>query len=315
MNQLKVCLIGGTGFVGTWLINALAGLGHQIKVISRRPERHAHLKTVPGIKITSIDFFGSKILERQIDTYDVVVNLAGILNPVGKNSFERVHVDVTKRIAEAAELVATPRILHMSALHADVNGPSEYLRTKGKAQKIILAAKGPAVTSFAPSVIFGPGDSFFNRFAGLLKMAPGYLPLACGSAKFAPIYVGDVVDAFINAIDKPETYKKNYPLCGPSVYSLKELVQYTALQIEQDKAVISLPRSVSKLMALLMTKLPGTPLTLDNFNSMKIDSICSRAVAQELGLKLRSVESVVPGYLSSSSDFGKRDFYRSQASR
>lgn len=314
-NALNICVIGGTGFVGTHLINRLVVQGHSVKVITRRPERHRHLKTLPKVKLTSIDFFGNKVLERQIDTYDVVINLAGILNPAGKNSFECVHVNVAQRVAEATRLVGTPRLLHMSALNADENGPSEYLRSKGKAQKLLLGMEGLNITTFSPSVIFGEDDSFFNRFAELLSIMPGYLPLACASARFAPIYVGDVVDAFINSMENPETYGKNYDLCGPESFSLNELVKYTAKQINSNCSIIPLNRFLSKPLAMMMGVVPGAPITLDNYNSMKIDSVCSTPLADELGIELHSIDSVVPQYLAGKDFAGQMDYLRVKARR
>ena len=316
---MKICVIGGTGFVGTHLITKLVSLGHSIKVITRRPERHRHLRTLPTVKITSIDFFGNKILERQIDTYDVVINLVGVLNPQGKNSFAHVHEKVALRIAEATKAVGTPRLLHMSALNADEKASSEYLRSKGRAQKALLEIEGINITTFSPSVIFGAGDSFFNRFARLLNIMPGYFPLTCANARFAPIYVGDVVDAFINSINKPETYGKNYNLCGPESFSLRELVSYTAQQIDNHYAIIPLNNFFSKPLAMFMGLFPGAPITLDNYKSMLVDSVCSNSeqseTVSELGLKLQSIESIVPQYLAGKDFAGQMDYLRKKSKR
>ena len=316
---LKICIIGGTGFVGTYLITKLVGQGHSIKVITRRPERHRHLRSLPTVKMVAIDFFGNKTLERQIDTYDVVINLAGVLNPEGKNSFALVHEKVAIRIAEATKTVGTPRLLHMSALNADEQASSEYLRSKGRAQQAVLAIEGINTTVFSPSVIFGAGDSFFNRFAQLLNIMPGYFPLTCANARFAPVYVGDVADAFINSIHNSETYGKNYDLCGPESFSLKELVRYTAKQMNSHCAVIPLNNFFSKPLAMFMGLFPGAPITLDNYNSMLIDSVCTNAVrnetAKELNLELHSIDSIVPHYLAGQDFAGQMDSLRKQAKR
>ena len=316
---MKICVIGGTGFVGTQLITELVNQGHSVKVITRRPERHRHLRTLPNVKIVSIDFFGNKVLERQIDTYDVVINLAGILNPSGKNNFEQVHENVALRVAEATKAVDTPRLLHMSALNAGENAPSEYLRSKGRAQNKVFAIDGLHVTTFSPSVIFGVGDSFFNRFAQLLKFMPGYFPLTCASARFAPIYIGDVVDAFINSIDKPQAYGKNYNLCGPESFSLQELVKYTAKQINSNCTIVPLNRFFSKPLAMFMGIFPGAPITLDNYRSMLVDSVCSDAdssdLSDELGVQLHSIDSVVPKYLAGKDFAGQMDYLRGKSKR
>ncbi len=316
---MKICVIGGTGFVGTHLITRLVSQGHSVKIISRRPERHRHLRTLPTVKIVTIDFFGNKILERQVDTYDVVINLAGILNPSGNNTFEQVHEKVALRVAEAARAVGTPRLLHMCALNADENAASSYLRSKGRAKNKILAMEGLHVTTFSPSVIFGAGDGFFNLFARMLKIMPGFFPLTCASARFAPIYVGDVADAFINSIDRPETYGKNYNLCGPESFSLRELVKYTATQINSDCTIVPLNRFFSKPLAGLMGLIPGAPITLDNYHSMKVDSVCSDSAnnesTAELGVQLHSLESIVPKYLAGKDFAGQMDSLRKKSNR
>jgi len=312
---VNICIIGGTGFIGTYMINVLASQGHSVKVITRRPERHRHLRTLPAVKFSTIDFFGSKILERQIDTYDVVINLAGILNPSGQNTFELVHEKVASRVAEATQAVGTPRLLHMSALNADENASSKYLKSKGKAKNSVLATDDLKVTSFSPSVIFGPQDRFFNRFASLLKMMPVFFPLTCANARFAPVFIGDVVDAFIHSIDNPLTYGKNYNLCGPHSYSLYELVKYTAKQIDSATHVIPLNNFFSKPLVMAMDLFPGAPITMDNYNSMKKESVCSDSFAEELQVQPHSVESIVPQYLAGKDSAGQMDELRKQSRR
>jgi len=291
----NICIIGGTGFVGTVMVNRLVREGHHVKIFSRKPERCKHLSLLPDVKIVNVDYFASKVLERQFDGFDLVINLVGILNSLGNENFSKVHIDLSKRVAEAAESVKVKRLLHMSALNAG-NQASEYLRSKGKAQHIVHSINGVAVTSFSPSVIFGPRDSFINKFAGLLNL-PGPMPLPGANAKFAPIYVEDVVDAFVNNIDNPATFGNNYPLCGPKVYTLKQIVEYTAEVLGKEANIISLGWGMSSLMARIMDKIPGAPMSLDNFRSMKVDSVCSEPVAPELGVTPSSLEATVPYYL------------------
>lgn len=313
---MKICVIGGSGFVGTHLVNTLGGLGHQIKVISRRPERCRYLTTLPDIRVVSTDFFASKVLERQLDTFDVVINLVGILNPVGSNSFEQAHVKIAARIAEAAQAVGTPRLLHMSALNADEeNAASNYLLSKGKAQQLVHSIEKVNVTSFSPSVIFGPGDSFFNRFAALLKQLPGVFPLTCAKARFAPIYVGDVVDAFVNSIDNKATFGKNYPLCGPNTYTLKEIVKYTAKQVNSHLMIVPLNNFFSKPIVWITDKFPAAPISMDNYKSMLKHSVCEQPIADELGVKLHSVESIVPQYLAGHNFEGRMELFREHSKR
>ncbi len=316
---MKICIIGGTGFVGTYLSSKLAAQGHVVKVISRHPERHRHLRTLPGIKLVNIDFFGNKVLERQIDTYDVVINLAGILNSQSNNSFTQVHEQVALRIAQASKAVGTSRMLHMSALNADEQAASDYLRSKGRAQKALFAIDGLNVTSFSPSVIFGPGDSFFNRFAQLLTLMPVVFPLTCASARFAPVYVGDVADAFINSMNNELSYGKNYNLCGPETFSLAELVRYTAELIDSSSMVVPLNNFLSKPLSRFIGLFPGAPITVDNYYSMLKDSVCSaeqqNTLLNELSVHLHAIDCFVPQYLAGQDFTGQMDFLRQKAQR
>ncbi|MGH8372082.1 MAG: complex I NDUFA9 subunit family protein, partial [Gammaproteobacteria bacterium] len=149
---------------------------------------------------------------------------------------------------------------------------------------------------FEPSVIFGPGDSFMNRFAGLLRLMPVF-PLACPDAKFAPVYVGDVADAFVRSYADATTFGRRYSLCGPKVYSLLELVQLAARSVHLSRWVIGLPGWASWLQAAMMEWLPGKPLSLDNYNSLKLDSVCSADNLSSFGITPTPLEAVLPGYL------------------
>jgi NADH dehydrogenase len=186
----------------------------------------------------------------------------------------------------------------MSALHADATrGSSLYLRTKGAGEEMALAQADLQVTSFRPSVIFGPSDSFFNRFAALLKIAPGLFPLACPQARFAPVYVGDVADAMAIALTDRGTYGQVYDLCGPRIYSLQELVELTARLIGAKTIVLGLNDFSSRLQARVLQYAPGKPFTMDNYLSMQTDSICAHNGMAELGIRAESVETVAPTYL------------------
>jgi len=203
--------------------------------------------------------------------------------------------------------------LHMSALKADAsNGPSFYLRSKGEAENTLFACSSEkiAITSFRPSVIFGPEDSFFNRFASLLRITPLLFPLACPEARFAPVYVGDVANRFISALTDRSSHGQAYELCGPREYSLIELVRYTARLLGLAKPVIGLPNSISKMEASIFEYLPGKPFSLDNYNSLKIDSVCRRGPRETT-----SIESIVPGYISARNDYHEYDHYRKTARR
>jgi NADH dehydrogenase len=291
----SVCVLGGAGFVGGHLVARLVATGRSVKVITRRRERHRHLLVLPGVTLVEGDVHDPASLKRHFRGCDAVINLIGILNEKGHDGsgFRRAHVDLARHVAEACRDTGIKRLVHMSALNADSGtGPSLYLRTKGEAESLVRTQSGDTrVTVFRPSVIFGPGDSFLNRFAGLLRISP-VLPLACPNARFAPVYVGDVVERFVDCLEDTHSYGQRYDLCGPRVYTLKELVRYTARSIGVRRAIIGLPDWASRLQATVFEYVPGKPFSLDNYRSLKKDSVCA-----EGGTCPTTLESIAPRYL------------------
>ena len=232
MKNNTICLLGGTGFVGYHLANRLTQQGYAVNILTRRRERHRELLVNPAIRLIEADVFNSYELRQNFSVAGAVINLIGILNErnAKEGGFARVHAELPGLIADAAAAAEVPRLLHMSALHANpAERDSRYLRTKGAGEDRVHAAANRKlrVTSFRPSVIFGPGDSFFNRFAALLKLSPLFFPLACPGSRFAPVYVGDVAEAFCKALVDDATSGQRLELCGPDNYTLKELVVYT----------------------------------------------------------------------------------------
>jgi uncharacterized protein YbjT (DUF2867 family) len=300
MKNKRVCILGGTGFVGHRLVNALSSAGWECRVPIRYPERHRGLRLIPGCRPVAVDGFDAGSLATAMEGCGTLVNLAGILNECGGRTFEGTHVALVQSALGAAKEVGVSRYLHMSALNADADkGPSRYLRTKGRGEAIALAAglAGIAATSFRPSVIFGRGDSFFNRFAGLLRTVPGPFPLACPNARFAPVYVGDVAQAMVRTIDLPDAVGRSYELCGPRVFSLRALVEYTADCMGRKVRVIPLPDGLARLQARVLERLPGKPFSMDNYLSLQAASVCSRDGLRELGVVPTDVDAVVPTYL------------------
>jgi NADH dehydrogenase len=317
-NRKKICVLGGTGFVGQYIVEKLAKQGHHIRVLSRHRERNRELLVLPTVEIASADVHNGQVLKENFADQDVVINLVGILNVFGKHSFEKVHADLARKVADACQLKRVPRLLHMSALKANANNaPSKYLRSKGQAENIVHSIRDVDVTSFRPSVIFGPQDDFFNRFAKLLAMPPKFMPfpLACANAKFAPVYVKDVANAFVNAIDDKETFGKRFCLCGPHEYSLLELVKYTADISNIQRKIIPLGNGTSKLLATFMGMVPGKPLSIDNFNSTRADSICDEEFPNLAAGSTHSIESIVPGYLGGKSLRGRYSHFRKSSGR
>jgi len=290
-------MLGGTGFVGKHIAAKLASKGYRIKILTRRKHRHSELLVLPQLTLIEADIHDPAQLVRHFEGCDAVINLVGILNATGKNSFRLTHEDLTVNVINACKQHKVRRLLHMSALNADAGGPSEYLRSKGKAENHVHTFSGQklAVTSFCPSVIFGPGDSFLNRFATLLKQIPLIFPLACPSARFQPIYVGDVANAFVNALSDETSVGQHINLCGPQTYTLKQLLEYTAKVIAVRRKIIGLPDWASRLQARIMGILPGKPFSMDNFNSMQVDSVCEQGQTFTT-----SLETIAPKYLGKS---------------
>ena len=293
----RVCILGGSGFVGTQLCLRLLKSGAQVKLLTRATERCAHLATLEGMQIKSITDYSYACLRQELQDCDVLINLIGILNEKGNDGaqFHAVHVGITRDALTACQDTGVKRLLQMSALNADRHGPSHYLRSKGEAEDYLLnnAPDDIAITIFQPSVIFGSNDSFLNRFAQLLKFIPFVFPLACAHAKFAPVYVDDVVDAMVDSLHDPASHGQKYPLCGPNTYTLKELVEYTSEVSGHHCKVIALPPLLSQLQAHVFEYIPGKPLSVDNYNSFKVDSVCAHTTPCKTAL-----EDIAPSYLS-----------------
>ncbi len=316
--QNSILILGGSGFVGGHLANRLTEQGWRVRIPVRRRARARHLLVNPLIEVTETDVRQSGNLTALLTGCTAAVNLVGILNEHRAGDFQRVHVELTRDLVQACKQAGVPRLLHMSALNADAaQTRSRYLRTKGEAEALVHAEANAhfQVTSLRPSVIFGPDDSFFNRFAGLLQLTPIAFPLACPDARFAPVYVGDVVEAFSHCLENEHTAGLQLDLCGPREYSLRQLVQYTAAQLGLSRMIIGLPDLASRLQARALQLLPGKPFSMDNYWSLQTDSVCKDNGFAQLGIAPRSLEAVVPGYLGRQRSRDLYQQYRSQARR
>lgn len=274
----SVCVLGGTGFVGYSLVARLSKAGVHVRVLTRRRERHRQLLVLPQVEVVEADVHDPETLKRQFADRDGVINLVGILNERGHDGsgFRHVHVDLAKKVLNAAKQCGVRRILQMSALGADQGGPSHYLRTKGEAENHLHTFGQPeiAVTSFRPSVIFGPGDGLFNRFANLLKFVP-VLPLACPQARFKPVYVGDVADRMAQSLTDRHAFGKRFDLCGPEEMTLLEIVRYVQQLRGLRRWIIPLPDWAARMQANVLEFVPGKPLSRDNYASLKQDLACN----------------------------------------
>lgn len=313
MSQETVCVIGGSGFVGRHLASQLAAQGKRVRVATRRRERAKHLLVLPTVEVDELDVHDETALADWIAGADAVVNLAGILHGTPRD-FERTHVELPAKIVAACLARGVGRLAHMSALGADPDARSVYQQTKGRGEQQVREAGGQlAVTVFRPSVIFGPGDSFLNLFAGLLKLAP-VVPLAGASARFQPVFVGDVARAFAQALDDPRTHGQAYNLCGPRVYSLEQLVRLAARQVGAAPVIIPLNETLSYLFATGMELKPGRKLmTRDNHYAMLTDNVCPEGFPEVFGAPTE-LEAVI-GYLTEQGPRSGFDLFRCHARR
>lgn len=317
MNVQSVCVLGGTGFVGRHLVTRLANSGRQVIVLTRHRERRCReLLVMPNVDLVEAHVGDRAALLAAFAGKDAVINLIGILNEDAAQRFDDVHATLPGLVADACREAGVGRLLHMSALNADAtNGASHYLKSKGIGEDAAHAVSGVAVTSFRPSIIFGGDDSFFNRFAGLLRLAPA-LPLACPGARFQPVYVGDVADAFVRSLDAADSVGQRLELGGPRIYTLRELVEYTAQLIGVKRLVIGLPDGLARLQAAIFERLPGKPFTTDNYRSLQVDSVVRGTDGFALlGITPRSVEAVMPREMKSRNYRGSYDGYRARAAR
>lgn len=319
MGSKNICLLGGTGFVGRHLASELARRGYRTRVLTRRRERHRELLVIPTLDLIETDVHQPERLAGALSGCDSVVNLIGILNERGREGgdFASTHAELPKKVAEACRANGITRLLHMSALNASSEAPSQYLQTKARGEAAAHEAGGDElqVTSFRPSVIFGFDDSFFNRFAALLRLTPFVFPLACPQARFAPVYIEDVVQAFADSLQDKATWGARYDLCGPHRYTLKELVEYTAQVARLKRTVIGLNDRLSKLQARVLDYLPEPPFSIDNYLSMQVDCVSDNNGFGALGIEPTSVEAILPRYIGQLHRNARYQHFRGSAGR
>ncbi len=296
MKPLKVTVLGGTGFVGSRLVPRLHADGHRIDVLTRNRDRHRELGVLPRVRVVNCDVHDRDALARHLAGADAAINLVGILNERGSDGsgFRRAHVELTETLLAACRTAGVGRLLQMSALRAG-EGTSYYLRTRGEAEARVRGST-LAWTLFRPSVIFGPGDGLFFRFADLLRVAPA-LPIARAGARFAPVHVGDVAEAFARALVHRHSIGETYELVGPRVVTLGEIVRWTGQLTGHRRRVIALPDALGALQARIGEWLPGKPISRDNFRSLQLDSTSEKDGLGRLGIVATPMELVVPAML------------------
>src|SRR5215469_15837409 len=300
---MNVCVLGGSGFVGTELVRQLVYAGQWVRVPTRNIAHAERLRVLDTAELRVANVHEPRVLSQLFADCEAVVNLVGILNPRGSATFESVHTALAAKVMAAARTAGVRRVLHMSALGADAQAPSRYLRSKAAAEEAVRAVPhpelpNPAVTIFRPSVIFGAGDSLTNRFAGLLRLSAGLLPLARAGARFAPISVLDVAEAFLRALGRVDSAGATYELCGPQIMTLAEIVRLTARAADLPCHIIPLPDLIARVQGVVMGLLPGKPFSLDNFRSLTRDSVCRENGCAALGIAPRPMLAELPVYLA-----------------
>jgi len=296
MVKISKCVIfGGTGFVGSNFAQKLSPLAKEIVVITRDIERNKSLKMIPNLQLVPASISDSKTIRDVLKNAEIVVNTIGILNEFDQiSTFENIHFKFLQRLSQEIKVNKIKRFLHISSLNAKIDQMSDYLHTKGKAEDFILNEMSSFcnTTIFRPSIVFGEEDSFFNKFAKLLKFIPIF-PLACPYARFQPIYVGDLTDFMISCISNIETYNKKIDTVGPKIYTFSELIKLTTKTMGIRRVIIPLNDSLSKAQAYVFQNLPGKLFTIDNYYSLQIDSVSENGYVGKT-----TVEQTLPNYLN-----------------
>ncbi len=289
----RIVLFGGTGFLGRELATRLCRGGAYVTLVARHPERCRELMVLPRVRALAGDVRDAAFVGRALAEQDAAVNLVGTLNAPPK-IMRGLHVDWPARFSETGR--GLERLVHVSAVNADSQGPSRYLVTKGEGEARIREAAAPW-TIIAPSVIFGPGDGLFSRFAMLLRLAPGIMPVVRPKARFTPVYVGDVAEAIVRAMVRSDCAGRRLALGGPEEWTMREIIVYTRRLLKLKRVLVDLPDSLAKLQGALMGMLPGQPFSLEQFRSLTVDAVADSAELRGLGIDPEAVDAVMPRYL------------------
>jgi NADH dehydrogenase len=312
-------VFGGSGFIGRHLVQRLAAQGWRVRVAVRDPVAARFLQPLGDVgQVVPVfaDIRRDAAVKAAVEGASLVVNVVGILFERRRAGFQAIHVDGAARVAEAAAAAGAGSLVHVSALGADARSASAYARSKAAGEEAVLAAF-PAASILRPSVVFGPEDDFFNRFARLASLSPvlpvfvtddlrtlcrgdGCHPFGSGGARFQPVYAGDVADAIVSAASSPGHRGRLYQLGGPRVYSLKEVLELVLKITGRQRLLVPLPLSVARLSAAFLQQLPNPPLTVDQVRLLAVDNVVAPGSPglAELGVKPTSAELILPSYLA-----------------
>lgn len=320
MHLKEICVLGGSGFVGSAIVAKLDAAGYSVKVLTRRKESAKHLTLLPNVQVVECNVLDYHALNSALRGADAVINLIGILHQSRRFSFNIMHHQLPAQLAKICTDLGIKRLLHMSSLRADKNAPSQYLRSKAAGEAALLALPEKPnttklnITVFKPSIIFGRGDRFINLFATLIKMLPVVL-LAKPNAKFQPIWVEDVASCFVSSLENTATYGQTYELAGPKVYAFRELLQIVMNILGIQRPIIGLNDRLSYAQAFMMELLPIKLMSRDNVRSMEVDSMSTDPFPAVLGVAPTALEAVIPEYLVNQTPRGAYDRFRSSAAR
>jgi len=297
-------VFGGSGFIGRHLIRRLAKTGTIVRVASRHPAQANFLKTagsVGQIIPWAVDVRDDASVARAVKDADIVINLVGALYETGPWSFETVHVNTPARIARLAKEAGASRLVHVSALGADERSPSLYAKSKAAGEQALLAAF-PGATVVRPSIVFGPEDRFFNKFAAMAQISPVLPLVGGGKTRFQPVYVGDLADAVVAVLNTDESKGRTYELGGPNTYTFKELMQLMLKEICRKRVLLlPIPWKASETLGGILEKVPFVAplLTRDQVELLKKDNVCSGELPgfEQLGVTPTTPEVMLPTYL------------------
>ena len=293
-------VFGGSGFIGRYIVKRLARKGFVVRVAVRDTERALFLKPMGAVgQVVPLyaSLTNEATVQRAVDGADLVVNAVGILAERRSGDFQRIHAEGAGLVARLAARSGVRRLVQLSAIGADPQAPSRYAATKGIGEAMLREAFAGA-TILRPSVVFGPEDQLFNRFAAMARLLP-FMPVICGDTRFQPVYVGDVADAVMAALARPDAAGAVYELGGPRVWQFREMLAYIVKQLGRHRRLVDVPLGLARLQARFMELVPGKPLTRDQLLMLQRDNVVGADMPglHELGIVATPMELVVPAYL------------------
>ncbi|MBL4775001.1 MAG: complex I NDUFA9 subunit family protein [Mariprofundus sp.] len=311
----RVCIIGGSGFVGRAIVNQAITAGHQVTVACRHPERARDL-LVKGVCLAKVDVTNGDGLAVAVRQQDVVIYLVGLLFEKGRQNFQATHVDGVGRVLEACKQADVKQYLHMSALGAGDVVESSYASSKAQAEALVRASAGITWTVFRPSIIYGAGDNFFNQFKAMSALLP-VMPVVSGASLFQPVWVEDVARAFVCGIGNHHVAGQSYDLGGPKTYSFQSMLELLMCELERKRLFVPLPAFAAKLMATFTSVLPTPPITLDQLKLLTHDNVIDGEAFPTLFGTAAALEDILPTYIRHSQSEGQqqhmdacRQYYR-----